>query len=160
VKDYKFTIARVFIGEMLLASLIYILCVLTWSSDNVVWFTIETAERARVLFGTLLAAPLTLLVLLFHWSGEKFGEFLHRTHANRVLYAVFITAFLVFLSATVLSIAVIAVPRPVLAKVTAWFSLLAVLNAITMVKNIVELNFLRMDFKKLVLEEDGEEKKP
>lgn len=148
----------IYLGEIIATSLIYFFIFLTLESTVISSFVIKTSSNFLSKFSfVMLTASIGFFWTFYKQSDGEFSKWLYKKNAYNTYIAAFVSSIAIYLITSLLLLATEISSNNLVAWVTGWFLILAIINVFTFFANIISFMRLRTFFS-IKLEEYKKDK--
>lgn len=146
VKDIL-TIIWAYLFEVVLSLLVYSGVLKYWDYNKLTDLIIKTSDGLSSKFTAIMfAGSIAFFWSFYSHSNTDFAKWLYKKKAFNVYLKAFLYAIVIFLLATLAFVATQATQNRIIAAIAGWLLILAIINMVTFIWNIVGLMRLNIVF--------------
>lgn len=136
-----------YLGEVILTSLFYGLVLKLWDYNKLTDFVIKTSDGFSSKFTAIMfAGSIAFFWSFYQHSNTNFAKWLYKKNAFNVYLKAFLYSIAIFLLATIALVVTQTTQNRIVATIAGWLFVLAMINMITFIWNIVGLMKLNIVF--------------
>lgn len=136
-----------YLGEVILASLVYGLVLKLWDYNKLTDFIIKASDGLSSKFTAIMfAGSIAFFWSFYSHSNTNFAKWLYKKRAFNIYLKAFLYAIVIFLSATLAFVVTQVTRNSLSAAIAGWLFVLAMINMATFIWNIVGLMKLNIVF--------------
>lgn len=140
-------LAWAYLGEVILASLIYGLILKLWDYNKLTDFIIKSSDGLSSKFTAIMfAGSIAFFWSFYSHSNTDFAKWLYKKKAFNIYLKAFLYAIAIFLVTTIAFVVTQTTQNKLVAAIAGWLFVLAIINMVTFIWNIVGLMKLNIVF--------------